>query len=85
MLKKLTNGKQPNDEDAPELRSLEQKALIQEDSGMFRIFSAAFAGFVKEVEYSETGEKLSEFLKEHTKALVSITRYCIDKAVSLKK
>lgn len=85
VLKKLTNGKQPNDEDAPELRSLEQKALIQEDSGMFRIFSAAFAGFVKEVEYSETGEKLSEFLKEHTKALVSITRYCIDKAVALKK
>ncbi len=84
VLKNLSNGKQPGDDDIPELRSLEQKALIQENDGAYSIFSAAFAGFVKEVEYSETGEILGGFLKAHTKALVSITKYCIDKAIALR-
>ena len=49
------------------------------------IFSSAFEGFVKEVEFSEMKEDIAQFFSKNTKALVSITKYCIDKAVEPKK
>ncbi len=84
VLKKITTRKKLHQDDAPELVSLEQKALIAEQEGGFSIFSSAFEGFVKEIEFSERKEELTQFLSKNTKALVSITKYCVDKAAALK-
>lgn len=85
VLKKLANGKKPDKDDAAELIDLEQKALIARHNGNYSIFSTAFEGFVKEVEFSEMKEELTQFFTKNTRALVSITKYCLDKAVELKK
>ncbi len=85
VLKKLANGKKPDQDDTAELIDLEQKALIVRDNGNYAVFSAAFEGFVKEIEFSEAEEKVAQFFAKNTKALVSVVRYCLDKAVELKK
>ena len=85
VLKKIAKEKKPNQDDTPELIALEQKALISEQQGRYAMFSSAFEGFVKEIEFSEMKEELAQFLSKNTKALVSITKYCVDKAVALKK
>ena len=85
VLKKIAKEKKPDQDDTPELIALEQKALITEQQGRYAMFSSAFEGFVKEIEFSEMKEELAQFLSKNTKALVSITKYCVDKAVALKK
>jgi hypothetical protein len=85
VLKKLANGKKPDKDETAELIDLEQKALIARDNGNYAIFSAAFEGFVKEIPFSKTGEKVGEYLGKNTKAIVSVVKYCLDKAVELKK
>jgi len=85
VLKKIADGKKPAKDDMPELMDLEQKALIQPDNGGYRVFSAAFEGFVKEVVFSEMKEDLTQFFSKNTKSLLSIGQYCVDKALELKK
>ena len=84
-LKKITDEKNLSKEDNPELRDLEQKALIHERQGKYSIFSAAFERFVRETEFSEVKEQMTTFLTRNTKTLILITKYCLDKAVELKK
>lgn len=85
LLRKLANGKKPDKNDTAELMDLEQKALIIKNNGDYAIFSSAFEGFVKEIEFSEAEEKVAQFFAKNTKALVSVAKYCLDKAVELKK
>jgi hypothetical protein len=85
VLKKVAEGKKVNSDKKPELIDLEQKALIKQDNNKNVIFSSAFEGFVKKVEFSEVKEDLSRFFSKNTKSLVSIANYCIDKAIALKK
>jgi CRISPR/Cas system-associated endoribonuclease Cas2 len=65
--------------------SLEQKALFAEQNGTYTIFSSAFEGFVKELEFSKVKENVTQFISKNTKAIVSIGKYCIDKAVEVLK
>jgi len=85
LLKKLAGKKQPDDSERADMMELEQKALILKENGHVRIFSSAFEGFVKVIEFSETGEKVSQYFEKNKKAFWSIVQYCVDKAVELKK
>jgi hypothetical protein len=85
VLKKIAGSKKTTKDDLPELMDLEQKALIQSDNSEYRIFSTAFEGFVREVEFSEIKEELSQFLSKNTRPLLSIGKYCLDKAIELQK
>lgn len=84
VLKKLAQGKQPDGNDVADVIELEQKALIVRNNGHAAIFSSAFEGFVKAVEFSETEEKVSQFFEKNKKAFWSIVQYCVDKAIELK-
>ena len=84
VLKKIVNNQNPHQDDTPELISLEQKALITQQKEEYMIFSSAFEGFVRGIEFSEKKEELTQFLSKNAKALVSIAKYCIDKAIALK-
>ena len=85
LLKKLANNQQPTAEDTSEFIDLEKRALIIKHNGNYAIFSAAFEGFVKEIEFSQVEEQVAQFFAKNTKALVSVVKYCLDKAVELKK
>jgi hypothetical protein len=85
VLKKISKDKKITQDDAPELTALKQKALIIEENGKYMVFSSAFDGFVEEIKFSEMKEELSQFLTKNTKTLVSIAKYCVDKAIELKK
>jgi CRISPR/Cas system-associated endoribonuclease Cas2 len=85
VLKRVADGEKTNEGDAPELMSLEQKALFAEQNGTYTIFSSAFEGFVKELEFSKVKENVTQFISKNTKAIVSIGKYCIDKAVEVLK
>lgn len=86
VLKKIVDGKKPAKDEIPELMDLEQKALIyQIDDGVYRVFSVAFEGFVKEIAFSDIKEELVQFFSKNTKSLLSIGKYCLDKAIELKK
>lgn len=85
LLKKLAGKKQPDDSERADVMELEQKALILRENGHVRIFSSAFEGFIKAIEFSESGEKVSQYFEKNKKAFWSIVQYCVDKAVELKK
>ncbi len=85
VLKKLADRENVDEEDMPELLSLEQKALLAEFEGKYTIFSSAFEGFVKELEFSKTKANMTEFISKNTKAIVSIGKYCLDRAVEVLK
>ncbi|GAK50229.1 metallophosphoesterase [Candidatus Moduliflexus flocculans] len=85
VLKRIANNEKIDDDDTPELLSLEQKALLAEQKGKHVIFSSAFEGFVKELEFSKTKEEVSQFISKNTRAIVSIGKYCIDQAVTALK
>ena len=85
LLKKLAGKKQPDESERADVMELEQKALILRENGHVRIFSSAFEGFVKAIEFSESGEKVAQYFEKNKKAFWSIVQYCVDKAVELKK
>ncbi len=62
-----------------------QKALLTEHNGKDTIFSSAFEGFLKELEFSKVKEEVTQPIPKNTKAIVSIGKYCLDKAVEVLK
>ena len=86
VLKRIAAGEKMDEEDMPELISLEQKALLAEENDKYTIFSSAFEGFVKELEFSKVKENMTQFITKNTKSIISIGKYCLDKTVeALKK
>jgi hypothetical protein len=81
VLKRIAEGEKTSEEDTPELISLEQKALLAKKNGKYTIFSSAFEGFVKELEFSKVKEDVTQFITKNTKTLMSISKYCVDKAI----
>jgi len=85
VLKKIADGKKIDEDDTSELIDLEQKALITKQNGEYIIFSSAFEGFVKEIQFSKMKEEVTEFISKNTKTILSIAKYCVNKAAEVLK
>lgn len=85
VLKKIAGKKKTSKNEIPELVELEQKAFIKEENNIYSIFSYAFEGFINEIAFSKIKEDVTQFLSKNTKAIISIGKYCLDKAIELKK